>query len=346
MADALRVHLGDRSYSIFIRSGLLSDKAAWQALIQDRPFCMVSNDKLSLYLTALCKTLGAEPSGQIVLPDGERYKNLDSLKVIFQHLTQRHFPRSGVLIALGGGVIGDVTGFAAATYQRGINFIQVPTTLLAMVDSSVGGKTAVNFEDAKNHIGAFHQPIAVLSDLNTLKTLPDREYAAGLAEVLKHGFIWDKAFFEWLMTHSQELKARDPVALEKAIRRSCEIKATIVEQDEFETHLRMFLNFGHTFGHAIEAYSHYQDFKHGEAVAIGMLFALEKSIAHGMQGHEGLISRVKDWYKIVGLPTELPAHYDQDRLMEIMRHDKKKTAKGGLRFVLLSEVGKAYIHHE
>ena len=346
MADALTVHLGDRSYSIFIRSELLSDKAAWQALIQDRPFCIVTNDTLSTYLNILCQTLGAQPSQQIVLPDGERYKNLDSLKIIFQHLTQLHFPRSGVLIALGGGVIGDVTGFAASAYQRGVDFIQVPTTLLAMVDSSVGGKTAINFGEAKNHIGAFHQPIAVLSDVDTLTTLPDREYASGLAEVLKYGLIWDKDFFDWLMAHPAELKARDPHALKKVIVRSCEIKASIVEQDERETHLRMFLNFGHTYGHAIEAYSGYHDFLHGEAVALGILYALKKSIEKGMMGHEGIIAQVTAWCQALGLPTCVPTHYDQEKLVSLMGHDKKKTARGGLRFVLLNEVGKAYIHHE
>ena len=247
----LAVKLGERSYPIFLAENLLTDTDLFKNILKDRPFLIISNRNLTGYAMSLAQTLGASNAHCLFLPDGEQYKNINSLNLILEYLTERHFPRQGVLIALGGGVIGDTVGFAAAVYQRGIAFVQVPTSLLAMVDSSIGGKTAVNVGSAKNNVGAFHQPEAVVMDIQVLKTLPEREYHAGLAEVVKHALIQDSAFFDWLMVHRTAIAQRQPEIILEMIQRSCLIKAHIVELDEKETHLRMLLNFGHTFGHAI-----------------------------------------------------------------------------------------------
>ncbi len=335
----LSVKLGERTYPIFLAEGLLADVPLFQSLLKGRPFFIVSNHHLNAYAQALAQTLGVAGGHCLFLEDGEQYKNMQSLNWILEQLTEQHFPRQGVLIALGGGVIGDTVGFAAAVYQRGIDFIQVPTSLLAMVDSSIGGKTAVNVGSAKNNVGAFHQPKAVIMDVQVLTTLPEREYRAGLAEVLKHALIKDADFFAWLVAHRLEIAQRQlPIVLEM-IQRSCQIKAQIVEQDEKETSLRMLLNFGHTFGHAIEAYSHYQDFKHGEAVALGMLCALRWNQQVKIEAD------LRALYQAWNLPETLPPHYLPHRLYELMQHDKKKSTQA-LRLILLQEVGKAYIHEE
>ena len=335
----LSVKLGERSYPLFLAENLLSDVGLFKTVLKDRPFFIISNKNLTDYALTLAETLGVSKENCLFLPDGEHYKNMQSLNVILEHLTERHFPRQGVLIALGGGVIGDTVGFAAAVYQRGIAFVQVPTSLLAMVDSSIGGKTAVNVGSAKNNVGAFHQPAAVVMDIQLLKTLPEREYHAGLAEVVKHALIQDKAFFDWLCVQQAAIAERQPKIVLEMIERSCLIKAHIVELDEKEAHLRMLLNFGHTFGHALEAYSGYQDLKHGEAVALGMLCALK------WQGQSEMAAQLQSLYRTWHLPTQIPAGYDPQRLFDLMLHDKKKSASA-IRLILLEEIGQAYVHEE
>ncbi len=335
----LSVQLGEHGYPLYLAEKLLCNSELFTKILKTRPFLIVSNENLTAYAQDLAKTLGVSIDQCLFLPDGEQYKNIDTLNLVLAHLTQIHFPRSGVLIALGGGVIGDTVGFAAAIYQRGIAFIQVPTTLLAMVDSSIGGKTAVNVGQAKNNVGAFHQPDAVIMDVDVLNTLPAREYHAGLAEVVKHALIQDADFFAWLLTHRVEIAQRQPQIVLEMIQRSCQIKAKIVEQDEKELGLRMLLNFGHTFGHAIEAYSQYQDFKHGEAVALGMLCALK------WQNQPEIAAQLKRLYEAWDLPSILPAHYDPTRLFELMLHDKKKSATA-IRLILLDKIGQGMIVEE
>jgi 3-dehydroquinate synthase len=335
----LSVPLGERAYPLYLAENLLSNAALFKEILRGRPFLIISNQTLSAYAEALSITLQGLPEQCLLLPDGEQYKNINTLTVILEHLTAQHFSRQSVLIALGGGVVGDIVGFAAAVYQRGIAFIQVPTSLLAMVDSSIGGKTAVNVGQAKNNVGAFHQPDAVVMDMQVLNTLPEREYHAGLAEVIKHALIQDQSFFDWLCVHQLDIAQRNLNVVMQMIQRSCEIKARIVALDEKETDLRMLLNFGHTFGHAIEAYSHYKDFKHGEAVALGMLCALK------WRGQTDLMQRLKKLYQAWSLPIEIPADYDPQRLFELMQHDKKKSATA-MRLILLDDIGQAVIHEE
>jgi len=322
------------SYPILVGEGLLHDQDLWTRLIKARTCIVITDDQVApLYLEAFS-------CDSIVFPAGESHKNFETLQEILAQLTAKHFPRDGLIIALGGGVVGDVAGFAAAIYQRGVAFIQVPTTSLAMADSSVGGKTAVNVGDAKNNVGAFHQPEAVVMDLASLKSLNDREYAAGLAEVVKHGLIQDAEFFNWLLANKEAIKARDATVLKNMIERSCAIKAKIVAQDEKEQGLRMLLNFGHTFGHAVESYSRYQDFKHGEAVSIGMICAL-----HFSKRPEAEIEQVTHLLEFFGLPTTLPKSYDHETLRALMAHDKKKRS-GLLNLILLKQIGEAYIQKE
>lgn len=275
------------------------------------------------------------------IPDGEQYKNLDTLNDVFTFMLQNKLDRKSVLVALGGGVVGDLGGFAAATFMRGIRFVQVPTTLLAQVDSSVGGKTAVNHPLGKNLIGAFYQPIAVDIDINVLKTLPQREIAAGLAEVIKYGLIMDREFFEWCEEFADELKALEPEAISYAIHRSCELKTQVVEEDEKESNRRMILNFGHTFAHAIENGLGYGEWLHGEAVGCGMVQAAELSALVGNFPKED-VERVRVLIEKIGCPTVAPDLGGKDKWFDIMKLDKKATA-GKIKFVLLEKIGETKV---
>lgn len=340
----LNVALGERSYPILIGRGLLGQADALRAACKRPRAMIVSNDVVApLYLERLAATLDAAGIGydQVILPDGEVHKDWPTLNLIFDALLEKRCERSTTLIALGGGVVGDMVGFAAATYQRGVPFIQVPTTLLSQVDSSVGGKTAINHPLGKNMIGAFHQPRLVLADTDTLSTLPDRELAAGIAEVIKYGLIRDVPFFEWLETNMSALLERDPDALAFAIERSCRNKADIVAEDETETGVRALLNLGHTFGHAIETGCGYGVWLHGEAVAAGMLMAAELSQRLGWLGQEE-VARIRALLQRAGLLLRGPA-LGAERYLALMSHDKKVEA-GQLRLVLLKRIGEAVVH--
>ncbi len=339
----LEVALGERSYPIRIGPGLLGDFARLAPALGNGRVALVSNATVfPLFGAALQRS--AETAGfdvlPIVLPDGEQYKNWETLNQIFDTLLEHAFDRKSTLIALGGGVIGDLTGFAAAAYQRGIGFVQVPTTLLAQVDSSIGGKTAINHPRGKNMIGAFHQPLLVLADTDTLGSLPERELRAGLAEVIKYGLIRDAAFFAWLEANVDALLARDAAALAHAILRSCEIKAAIVAEDERETGVRALLNLGHTFGHAVEAALGYGQWLHGEAVAAGMVCAARLSHERGHFA-AGDLDRTVRLLQRAGLPVEVPAIAPQ-RMLELMEVDKKNEG-GRLRLVLLRGMGDACV---
>ncbi len=339
--EVVRIELGDRSYPITIGSGLLQDATLLREQITARDLLIVTNETVApIYLEALCAGLRDRNVRSVVLRDGEQYKTLDSFQQILDALIEARFNRDAAVIALGGGVIGDMAGFAAACYQRGVDYIQIPTTLLAQVDSSVGGKTAVNHPHAKNMIGAFHQPRAVIADTNTLRTLSEREFRAGMAEVVKYGFIFDLAFLEWLESSVELLDARDDKAITYAVRRSCEIKAAVVGADEREQGLRAILNLGHTFGHAIETATGYTRWLHGEAVAAGMAMAADLSHrlgwidANDLNRVTGLLERFK-------LPVR-PPRIGVERGRELMGMDKK-VLKGKLRLVLLRRLGQADI---
>ncbi|QJR13238.1 3-dehydroquinate synthase [Usitatibacter palustris] len=338
----LQVELGDRGYPIHIGAGLLTQSALYAPHLTGR-IALVTNDVVApLYADRLLASLGPAGSDaiRVILPDGEARKDWSSLERIYAALLAESADRKTVVIALGGGVVGDVAGFAAATYQRGIACIQVPTTLLAQVDSSVGGKTAINHPLGKNMIGAFHQPRVVIADTATLATLPPREFAAGLAEVAKHGAIRDLEFLAWIEANVAALVARDPVALEHAIRRSCEIKAAIVAQDERETGVRALLNFGHTFGHAIESALGHGTWLHGEAVAAGMVLAARLSARIGRIA-EADVQRLEHLLAALGLPVKAPA-ITPERWMEFMGRDKKNQG-GRITFVLLDALGRASV---
>jgi 3-dehydroquinate synthase len=334
---SITVELGERSYPIVIGSGLLGGGFDLSACV-DGPDCLVvTNETVEpLYLEALTADLTGKQVRAISLPDGEAYKTLETVEDILDTLIEGGANRDTTVVALGGGVVGDIAGFAAACYMRGVEFIQVPTTLLAQVDSSVGGKTGVNHASGKNLIGAFHQPRAVLIDTETLQTLPDRELKAGLAEVIKYGAIVDAEFFAWLEANVDALLARDPQALAVAIRRSCELKAEIVAEDERESGRRAILNFGHTFGHAIERCQGYGEWLHGEAVAAGMVMAAQLS-----SGDIALAERIGNLLARAGLPTRPPAFPALD-LLAAMGMDKKLQQKR-LRFVLLRGLGEAFV---
>ena len=338
----LNVDLGERSYPIIIGSELLTDVELIRSLPGKRIAIVTNTVVAPLYLERLSATLQAagKQCVPIVLPDGEEEKNAENLMAIFTALLEKKCDRKTTLLALGGGVIGDMTGFAAATYMRGVPFVQVPTTLLAQVDSSVGGKTAINHPLGKNMIGAFYQPQMVLADTATLATLPDRELSAGLAEVIKHGAIIDAAFFQWLEENIRVLRARDAAALAYAIRRSCEIKAEVVRQDERESGLRAILNFGHTFGHAIEAGLGFGVWLHGEAVGCGMVMASRLSQRLGLVD-EAFVSRLTALVERAGLPTAGPK-LGADEYLQHMRVDKKAEA-GEIKFVLIDQPGKATV---
>ena len=338
--ESLSVALGSRSYPIHIGSGLISSAPLYAPHLAGGGAAIVTNDVVApLYLSKVKQALGGARVTEIVIADGEQAKSWQTLNRVFDALLKARCGRDTLVIALGGGVVGDLAGFAAAIYQRGVPFVQVPTTLLAQVDSSVGGKTAINHPLGKNMIGAFHQPAAVISDVAALDTLPDRELRSGLAEVIKHGVALDASFVEWLELNIEKLLKKDRAALTHAVRRSCELKARIVAADERETgEQRALLNFGHTFGHAIEAGTGYGAWLHGEAVAVGMVMAAELS---ALMGHlkKTEVGRVRDLLKRAGLPVAGPA-LAPERLMELMTLDKK-AAKGQTRFVLLEALGRA-----
>lgn len=339
--ETLQVSLGERSYPILIGPGLLGEADVLADLITARQVLIVTNEVVApLYLATLEQAIAADEQHAIVLPDGEDQKTLQTISTIIDTLIEHGFHRDACLVALGGGVVGDIGGFAASCYQRGIDYVQVPTTLLAQVDSSVGGKTAVNHPRAKNMIGAFYQPTCVLTDTDTLKTLPPREFAAGLAEVIKHSLILDHGFFVWLEGHIDDLVAMDAAALGFVVRRNCELKAAIVAEDERERGRRALLNLGHTFGHALESLGGYDRWLHGEAVSIGIALAARTSARLGWLDEDDC-SRIEALLTKAGLPVSAP-NIEVDRLLERMSMDKKASAEG-LRLVLLKQIGEGVI---
>ncbi|HVF16323.1 MAG TPA: 3-dehydroquinate synthase [Steroidobacteraceae bacterium] len=341
LREQVSIELGDRSYVITIGAQLLSDRDFLNKQIEARDLLVVTNETVApLYLDTIRHSLVDRNVRSLILKDGEQFKTLDSFRTILDALVEARFNRDAAVIALGGGVIGDMSGFAAACYQRGIDYIQVPTTLLAQVDSSVGGKTAVNHPKAKNMIGAFYQPRAVIADTSTLATLPEREFRAGIAEVVKYGFIYDIDFLAWLEANAATISARDEAATTYAVRRSCEIKAAVVGVDEREQGLRAILNLGHTFGHAIETATDYTQWLHGEAVAAGMVMAADLSHRLGWISQADL-QRVIDLTERFQLPTR-PPRIGAARGREMMGMDKK-VLKGTLRLVLLRKLGQADI---
>lgn len=342
--ETLRVALGERSYPIHIGAGILDLAELYRPHLGGGQVAVVSNPVVApLYLERVRRALdraGATALAEVLLEDGEQAKSWGTLERVFDALLGAKLGRDGVIVALGGGVVGDVAGFAAAIYQRGISYIQVPTTLLAQVDSAVGGKTAVNHPRGKNMIGAFHQPAAVIADVGALATLAERELRAGIAEVIKHGFALDAVLVDWLEANMDALLARDPGALTHAVRRSCELKVQVVAQDERESGRRALLNLGHTFAHAIEAGAGYGAWLHGEAVAAGMVMAAELSVRAGLLPALEA-ARVRRLLQRAGLPTTGPAML-VERYLELMAHDKK-AARGRVRFVLLERVGRAVL---
>ncbi|MGH8290788.1 MAG: 3-dehydroquinate synthase [Steroidobacteraceae bacterium] len=339
--ETLRVELGSRSYPILIGEGLLDARALFEQHVPARDILIVSNTVVApLYLGALEASLRPRRLLTSILPDGESQKTLANVARILDVLVANRFGRDCAVLALGGGVVGDMAGFAAATYQRGVAFVQLPTTLLAQVDSSVGGKTGVNHPGGKNLIGAFHQPIAVVADTRTLTTLPRRELRAGLAEVIKYGLICDAGFFDWLEAHLDELLAGDASALVHVIRRSCEIKAKIVGGDEREQTDRALLNLGHTFGHAVESATGYTSWLHGEAIGAGLVMAARMSRESGHLTAQEL-ERVTRMVARAGLPTHVP-NVRPEVALQHMRIDKKVQA-GRIRLVLIGGIGSAFV---
>ena len=343
LMHTLHLDLGERGYPIYIGRGLLRDGDLLRRHVAGRQAVLVSNDTVApLYAERARLALAdLDKFTEIVLPDGEQYKTTETLSVIYDRLLADGHNRSTTIVALGGGVVGDVAGYAAASYQRGVNFIQVPTTLLSQVDSSVGGKTAVNHAMGKNMIGVFYQPSAVLIDIATLHSLPPRELAAGLAEVIKYGLIGDEPFYRWLHDHVAQLKSLEEGPLAEAIERSCSNKAKVVAEDEREAGLRALLNFGHTFGHAIETAQGYGNWLHGEAVAAGMALAARLSVSHcGLP--EAEIAPLEALLGAAGLPVRPPADMSADQFLELMQRDKK-VIDGRLRLILLDAIGAARV---
>jgi 3-dehydroquinate synthase len=339
--QTLQVDVGHSRYPISIGSGLIANRELLDAHIRARDLLIVTNTTVArLYLEKLMGGLAGRRVAECILPDGEQHKTLQTAGWVFDALVGNKMNRDAAVLALGGGVVGDIAGFAAACYQRGIGYAQLPTTLLAQVDSSVGGKTGVNHSGGKNLIGAFYQPLCVITDTDTLATLPDRELRAGLAEVIKYGCVWDPLLFDWLDQNMDKLLARDADALTYAIARSCEIKATVVAKDEREHDLRAILNFGHTFGHAVEAATAYETYLHGEAVGLGMLIAADLSHRLGLID-AAVTHRVRDILARTGLPTEAP-QVGAARALELMQMDKKVLA-GTVRLVLLDRLGRAIV---
>lgn len=340
--EQVTVQLDDRSYPIFIGSGLIKDSNYIAPYISGKKVVIVTNTTVApLYLQAVTDTLSDFEVDSVILPDGEQYKNLEHLNHIFDKLLADNHGRDTTLVALGGGVIGDMAGFAAACYQRGVDFIQIPTTLLAQVDSSVGGKTAVNHPLGKNMIGAFYQPRAVIIDIDCLQTLPARELSAGMAEVIKYGIIEDFAFFEWLEQNMTALMALDAKLMAHAIARCCQIKADVVAADETERGKRALLNLGHTFGHAIEAEQGYGNWLHGEAVGAGMVLASHTALLQGLV-NEAEHERMVQLIAAAELPVTKPADMDYPAFIKHMMRDKK-VQDGQLRLVLPETIGRAGI---
>jgi 3-dehydroquinate synthase len=340
--ETISVALHDHQYPIYIGQNLLSQSELFRRHLAGRQVFIVSNDTVAdLYLTRLLENFTDLTVDYLSLPDGERHKTLPVVTEIFDALLERGHHRTTTMIALGGGVIGDMTGFAAACYQRGVAFIQAPTTLLAQVDSSVGGKTGVNHRLGKNMIGAFYQPQAVIIDTDTLTTLDDRQYSAGLAEVFKYGLLADSEFFTWCEDHIAALMARDLATVEQAILRSCRIKAQIVAADEREQGCRALLNLGHTFGHALESMTHYKTFLHGEAVAVGLVLAAQLSRALNFISEQE-VQRIKALLQIAALPACLPHAADAEQMLAHMYRDKK-VIDGRLRLIVLAKLGEAQI---
>lgn len=337
----MTVELGARSYPILIGAGLLEQRPLFDQHVRARDVLIVSNTTVApLYLSTLSASLGSRRIAETILPDGERHKTLLNAAGIFDTLIASRFGRDCAVIALGGGVVGDTAGFAAACYHRGVAFVQVPTTLMAQVDSSVGGKTGVNHPQGKNLIGAFHQPSAVIADTRTLATLPGRELRSGLAEVVKYGLICDPAFFEWVEEHLDELLAGNPAALSRAVHRSCELKAEIVARDEREEGDRALLNLGHTFGHAVESATAYTRWLHGEALGAGLVMAAAMSCASGFLSRRDM-ERVRRLIQRIGLPTHI-AGVQPAVALEQMCLDKKVQG-GRIRLVLLRSIGSAFL---
>lgn len=340
--QVLTVNLDERSYPIYIGEDLLSHSGLLGQHIRGRQICVVTNETVApLYLGKVCASLADYQVDHVILPDGESHKTLEVWGCIFDALLSKRHNRTTTLVALGGGVVGDMTGFAAACYQRGVDFIQIPTTLLSMVDSSVGGKTGVNHPLGKNMIGAFYQPLCVVADTSLLATLPARELSAGIAEVVKYGLISDYDFFVWLENNMDALIAGDEAALAYAVKRSCENKASVVAQDEREGGIRAILNLGHTFGHAIETAQGYGNWLHGEAVAAGMVMAADLSWRRGAISEEDLARTIRLLQR-ANLPVKAPADMTPAQFMELMGVDKK-VLDGRLRLVLLAAMGEAIV---
>lgn len=342
--QTLDVALAERSYPIHIGPDLLSTSLIRERIRGNQVMVVTNETIASRYLERVTASLGDLQCDTVILPDGEQYKTLATLERIFDALMEKRHSRTTTLVALGGGVVGDMVGFAAACFQRGVDFIQVPTTLLAQVDSSVGGKTAVNHPRGKNMIGAFHQPRSVIIDIRVLDTLPEREFAAGMAEVIKYGLIRDPRFFDWLEQHRSDLQRRDDAALTEAILRSCRNKAEVVAADETEQGNRALLNLGHTFGHAMETFTGYRQWLHGEAVAAGMVMAARMSRELGWLSNDD-VARVAGSLSPWGLPVTAPEGMTTADFSDLMALDKK-VRNGRLRLVLLKRIGEALVTGE
>ncbi|XQW84762.1 3-dehydroquinate synthase [Thalassotalea piscium] len=341
----LNLSLGERSYPIYIDSKLLNRSNLLSTYIRAKRVCIVSNTIVFPLYGDLIKSLLSDfQVDEIILPDGEAEKNLSNFDIIMSHLLANGHGRDSTLIALGGGVIGDITGFAAACYQRGIDFIQVPTTLLSQVDSSVGGKTAVNHPLGKNMIGAFYQPKAVFIDIDSLSTLPVREFNAGMAEVIKYGILGDAAFFQWLEDNTAKIKAGEESVLIQMVETCCQCKADIVAQDEKEGGIRALLNLGHTFGHAIEAEQGYGNWLHGEAVATGMVLAAKLAVAMNLLEASEL-RRIERLIAAFDLPLEAPNNMSFEHFLSHMKRDKKNMG-GLLRFIVPTAIGQSEIRDD
>lgn len=338
--NTLTVNLNERSYPIFIGQDLLGS-GSLNSFVTGNEVLIVTNETIApLYLEQVKNSFKDKQCDVCILPDGEQFKNLEYFEKIIAHLLEANHHRTTTLVALGGGVVGDMTGFAAASYMRGVNFIQIPTSLLAQVDSSVGGKTGINHPLGKNMIGAFHQPKAVLIDIDTLKTLPDEQFRAGMAEVIKHGLIADAAYFEFLFENADAILAKDAAVLTQVIEGSCQIKANVVSQDERESGIRAILNFGHTIGHAIETAMNYQ-MLHGDAVFIGMRYALDLSVKHAGLSVESR-NKALTLFSKFSAPIDMPSPLDIDTILSNMMRDKKFASS--IKFILLTEIGKAVIN--
>jgi 3-dehydroquinate synthase len=337
----VKVNLVRQPYSIYIGEDLLQQVELISPHVKGQQIFIVCDDNTKIYLPRLTSALANFDCNSLILPAGEQYKTLETCNRIWTALMQKYHDRSTILCALGGGVIGDLTGFAAACYRRGVAFLQYPTTLLAQVDAAIGGKTGVNHPMGKNMIGAFHQPQCVVIDINTLHTLPEREFIAGLAEVVKYGLIADVEFFNWLEANVDQIRTRDVSALTYIIEQSCAIKARFVALDEFEEGPRALLNLGHTFAHAIETATSYQGWLHGEAVSVGIALAADLSWREGLLNSED-VSRIQCLLQALGLPIKPPSDMSSEQFLSLMAQDKKVLARQ-LRLVLLQKIGAAFV---